>query len=706
MTAKTVQSVDDDDYQQQWDDDSDDEEEDDYQPPNRDVPTTPGEAQADTANDAEITGVTERSPIKAPGKATKLTRVGVRRSQRLASKKSLMQEYHLTTELETEHNIPTQMLTLEGKDNVETYSDDLAQVMAHFITEINYRATAMSHHKAKVFAQQHLLPKGLKIFGDRAREAAYKEMDQLHGRAVFRPEHVSNLSKSEISKAQGSLMFITEKRDGKIKARTVYNGKPTREWMSKEDTRSPTVSLEGLMLTMCVDAKEGRDIMTADVPNAFVQTDMPETDPGDDRVIMKVQGILAEMLVEISPETYSEYLITENGKPTLYLIVLKAIYGQLVCSLLWYLHFRKDLESVGFVFNPYDMCVCNRLIEGSQQTVRFHVDDLMSSHILSRINDEFLQWLNDKYGSYGLVQATRGAIHDYLGMTIDFSLDGAVKIDMIDYLAKTCDEFPERLEHMKSVPSAAPVDLFAAGDTSDTNMLSKGDSDTFHTFVAKILFACKRSRPDMGTATAVLCTRVQGPNKDDWTKLCQAMKFILQTLTDPLILTIEDLKLVKWWIDAAFAVHPDFRSHTGAVMSFGRGALISISSKQKLNTRSSTDAELVAVDDAMSLVLWTRLFLEAQGIEVEENIVYQDNKSAIILEEKGKASSGKRTRHLNIRFFFVYDHVKKGNLRIVYCPTKDMRGDYPTKPLQGFDFWSHRAFLMGHDFLVSDQPKP
>ena len=465
------------------------------------------------------------------------------------------------------------MLTLEGKENVETYSEDLAQVMAHFITEINYRATAVSHHKENVFAQQHLLPKGLKIYGDKAREAAYKEMDQLHGRAVFKPVHVSDLTESEKAKAQGSLMFITEKRDGKIKARTVYNGKPTREWMSKEDTRSPTVSLEGLMLTMCVDAKEGRDIMTADVPNAFVQTDMPETDPGDDRVIMKVQGILAEMLVQISPETYSEYLITENGKPTLYLIVLKAIYGQLVCSLLWYLHFRKDLESIGFVFNPYDMCVCNRMIEESQQTVRFHVDDLMSSHILSKVNDAFLKWLNEKYGSYGLVQATRGAIHDYLGMTIDFSLDGAVKIDMMDYLVKTCEEFPEPLMYMKDVPSAAPVDLFAAGDTSDTSKLSKADSDTFHTFVAKLLFACKRARPDLGTATAVLCTRVQGPNKDDWTKLCQAMKFLLQTLTDPLILTIEDLKLVKWWIDAAFAVHPDFRSHTGAVMSFGQRSI-------------------------------------------------------------------------------------------------------------------------------------
>ena len=111
------------------------------------------------------------------------------------------------------------------------------------------------------------------------------------------------------------------------------------------------------MLTMCIDAKEERDIMTADVPNAFVQTDMPDTDPGDDRVIMKIEGILADMLVEIAPETYSPYAVKERGRTVLYLIVLKAIYGQLLSALLWYMAFRKDLESIGFVFNPYDMCV-------------------------------------------------------------------------------------------------------------------------------------------------------------------------------------------------------------------------------------------------------------------------------------------------------------------------------------------------------------
>jgi hypothetical protein len=114
--------------------------------------------------------------------------------------------------------------------------------------------------------------------------------------------------------------------------------------------------------------------------------------------------------------------------------------------------------------------------------------------------------------------------------------------------------------------------------------------------------------------------------------------------------------LVCWHIDAAFAVHPDFRSHTGGVMTYGRGAVQSISRKQKLNTRSSIEAELVGADDGATMILWTKLFMEAQGYEITHNILYQDNKSAILLETNGKKSSSKRTRALNIRYFFGKQH--------------------------------------------------
>jgi hypothetical protein len=132
-------------------------------------------------------------------------------------------------------------------------------------------------------------------------------------------------------------------------------------------------------------------------------------------------------------------------------------------------------------------------------------------------------------------------------------------------------------------------------------------------------------------------------------------------------------------------------------MSFaeGKGAVQSISRKQKLNTRSSTEAELVGVDDVSVMILCTKLFLEAQGYAVEKNILYQDNKSAILLERNGKKSSGKRTRALNIRYFFMTDQVEKGNVSIEYCPTDDMIRDFHTKPLQGEKFRKFRTEILG-----------
>jgi hypothetical protein len=136
-------------------------------------------------------------------------------------------------------------------------------------------------------------------------------------------------------------------------------------------------------------------------------------------------------------------------------------------------------------------------------------------------------------------------------------------------------------------------------------------------------------------------------------------------------------------VDASFAVHPDFKSHTGATMKFGDGEDVaqSISRKQKLNTKSSTKSELVGADNVSVMILWTKLFLKEQGYEIDKNILYQDNKSAILLEMNGKKSSGKRTPALNICYFFLTDQVEKGNITMEYCPTDDMVGDFQTKPL-------------------------
>jgi hypothetical protein len=122
----------------------------------------------------------------------------------------------------------------------------------------------------------------------------------------------------------------------------------------------------------------------------------------------------------------------------------------------------------------------------------------------------------------------------------------------------------------------------------------------------------------------------------------------------------------------------------------------SIARKQMMNVESSTEGELVAVDDTATMILWTKLFLEAQGYDVEKNIVYQDDKSAILLETNGKKSSGKQTRALNIRYFFIADQVEKGNAQIEHCGTNNMVGDFFTKPLQGEKFLRFRNDILGH----------
>ena len=274
-------------------------------------------------------------------------------------------------------------------------------------------------------------------------------------------------------------------------------------------------------------------------------------------------------------------------------------------------------------------------------------------------------------------------------MLLDFSTPGEVKIDMTDYVQDMIDEFPIELKGKAASP--ANENLFKVGTAKRLDPLR---ADVFHTFVAKSLFLTKRARPDVLATVAFLCTRVQEPTTIDWTKLSRLMDFLKRTKDDCLTLRADGSSHVIWSIDAAFAVHPDMKSHSGMTMSMGKGAIQSMSRKQKLNTRSSTEAELVAVDDGMAQIIWTKHFLEAQGYGIKKHILQQDNESAIKLENNGQKSVGQRSRHINIRYFFVTDQIQKGNVEIRYCPTDELEADYMSKPLQGTKFHKFRKTIL------------
>jgi hypothetical protein len=197
-------------------------------------------------------------------------------------------------------------------------------------------------------------------------------MKQLHFRNTFRPKHWSQLSKTQRQMVLESHMFLKEKRDGSLKGRTVAGGNKQRDNISKEDASSPTVATEAVLLLCIIDAKEGRDVTVINIPNVFIQTRVED----GDMAIIKIRGVLVDILVQIAPNVYKSYITTDK-KATKQLLVQcqNALYGTMVASLLYYRKFTKSLTSVGFEINPYNPCVANKIVDGTQMTMCFHVDD-------------------------------------------------------------------------------------------------------------------------------------------------------------------------------------------------------------------------------------------------------------------------------------------------------------------------------------------
>jgi hypothetical protein len=293
--------------------------------------------------------------------------------------------------------------------------------------------------------------------------------------------------------------------------------------------------------------------------------------------------------------------------------------------------------------------------------------------------------------------ATRGNEHSFLGMNFTFNKDTTVSISMKEYLKGCITE--SKLNVARLATSPARKDLFEVDET--LQLLPQDESEAFHSTVAKLLFVSLRGRPDIILAVSFLCTRVSKSTSQDQRKLQRLLEYINGSLD--LILTIgaDNLHSIRTWVDASYAVHPDLKSHTGGVMSLGTGGLLCKSFKQKLNTKSSTEAELVGASDYLTNTIWTKMFMEAQGHDITTNIFEQDNVSAIRLEKNGKASAGKQSRHIDIRYFFMKDRVKIDGITVQHCPTEEMLADFLTKPLQGSLFRKFRDVLMGYKHVSS-----
>jgi hypothetical protein len=314
----------------------------------------------------------------------------------------------------------------------------------------------------------------------------------------------------------------------------------------------------------------------------------------------------------------------------------------------------------------------------------------MMSHVNHSENMKLVNYLKDIYGDKMTV--TTGAKHRYLGMDLDYSRPGVLGVTMIKYIEDIFEDFPELIE--KSARTPDTDNLFMVRDEDEATL----QAQQFHRVVAQLLFLSCRACRDIQTPVAFLTTRVKRPDTDDWGKVKRVLQYLKWTKSMPLNLSIDNLQYTRWFVDSSHGVHADCRGHTGAGMTLGKGAVMSSSRKQKINTRSSTESEIVGVDDLY--------FLQEQGYGTTHALVYQDNKSAILLETNGKMSSSKRTKHIKMKYFFIKDKVDSGEVQIEHLPTEKMWIDMHTKPSQGIRFETDRSELQNVPVHWPDETLP
>ena len=507
-----------------------------------------------------------------------------------------------------------------------------------------------------------------------------RELKQMLDKKVWTPLHWRGLTREEKRSVIRSSIFLKEKYDAeglfqKLKARLVAGGNhQDRTIYSEAEISSPTVSTSAVFMVAAIAAKERRKVATLDYSGAYLNATLRK------KVRMLLEPKLAEVLCDMEP-SYRKFLRVDGS---LCVGLEKALYGCIESAKLWYDTISAHLRALGFVPNDYDPCIFNKHISGRQVTIALYVDDLMVTCASEQILNGVLRQLENLFeGS----TVHRGSAHSYIGMLFDFSTPGKVHVEMDGYI----DDFLAEYDVKGSAPTPARSDLFVVD--LDAELLDEATKDIFHSRVAKVLYCAKRSRPDLLTATSFLATRVQQPTVQDYGKLQRLLKYV--NGTRDLWLTLEGTE--GWglfaYIDASYGVHPDGKSHTGVCMLLGKGAFYVQSSKQKIVSKSSTESELIAVSDGLSEVIWARNFLLNQGVRLGPAVVYQDNKSTMALMAKGRSTSS-RTKHINIRYFFVKDRVESGDIVIKYAPTEAMIADLLTKPLQGELFRKLRRSLL------------
>jgi len=533
-------------------------------------------------------------------------------------------------------------------------------------------------------------------FANEAEEAACKELLQLVKIKSWRYLlSARDANKSIHTKETPCSMFLKPKQDtiGNFllwKARLVGGGHRTDPNVYDTfEKHSPTVPMEVAMMQLASANKENGNVEVFDIPCAYLNASLDK----DKQQLMRFPKNIADLLVKVDPE--AKKYRQQDG--TILVQVLRALYGFPESAKLWYEYLSAALRNAGYEVAPSEPCLFKRINHNSREWsyVTIYVDDCLHTYNSDKMRRELYAKLRDANIPQPVVQQLNLANSvSYLGMNIQMRGPKRFYISQPGYIKELLNLY----KPTRTYPTPCTEDLFKRPE-AELNA-EPIDMTEYLSKLMKLMFLATRTRPDILLTLSVLSSKARAPNKADMERLDRVVGYLSATKDMGLRMEINDMMLYAYF-DASWASHSDLKGHSGIILTLGHNGfpIYCKSQKQKVVSRSSTEAELIAMFHGLDYLLYIRRLLEYFQYKLLDRpiTIYQDNTSAMTMAYMGRSSSGSVSKFMDLKYFWIKDYLDKKMFVLKYLPTDSMIADFLASPRIGSTFRSMRDTIMGYE---------
>ena len=517
-----------------------------------------------------------------------------------------------------------------------------------------------------------------KLGAEKVSVALREELLQFKERNVLKFIKRGEITGDMKRKSINAIGLVDEKSDGRIKARVVGNGKRQQD-VPEEAMTSPTASVTTIKTVLGLAARERRNVQVWDVKGAYLHAFRnPETED----VYIWLDKTMADAYRLLDPSLSEEYCTNDGG---LFAKVLKALYGLKESSRDWYVELSSTLISLGFRRSEVDKCLFIKGIGTLRIEIVIHVDDLLVTSANYDDAEELKAGLEAKYGE---LKVQRGARKKYLGMWIVDTATG-FRLEQGPMIADLIEGYSGL--DVRSAVTPATDNLFEHKITGTAGIEVTG----FLSRVMSLMYVARMTRPDILLAVSFLASRVQSPKQEDERKLRRVMNYLRGTLEYGVDLkySTEELQL-QVFTDASYMSHEQGYGHTGNFIEIkGVGMVHCRSAKQTVVTKSSTEAEAVAMSQAEDdLHMVQELMIELTG-KAPESVMFTDSEPLMKILRQEFLCRG-RSKYIDQHFFSIRDRIRNGDYKVEFVPGRINVADVLSKPITGSRFRHFRGRMM------------